>query len=88
MVRSEWELELHARHVRREATTAARQARLLALAGMGDGTRPRDGAGAVAAEVVAGWLEGAAARLRRAAAPRRMDAVLIGGDGERLPFRF
>jgi hypothetical protein len=86
MVRTAWELEQHARHVQREAMGAARQRRLLALAGMADGARARDGAGAVAAEVVAGWLEGAAARLRRAGARPAVDPLLAGREADGLPF--
>lgn len=76
MVRHEWELEQHARHVQRDALDAASRRRMLALARRGDGRR-RD-IGAVAAVVVAGWLEGAAHRLRRAAGAGRIEPVMAG----------
>ncbi len=82
MVRNEWELGQHARHVRREAMDAASRRRMLALAESGNGGRR--GIGAVAAEAVAGWLEGAARHLRRAAGSGRIEPAMAGSAATRL----
>lgn len=82
MVRNEWELGQHARHVQQEALDGANRRRLLALADRGNAGR--HGLGATAAVVVAGWLEGAAGRLRQAAGPNRVEPALAGPAATRL----
>lgn len=82
MVRNAWELGQHARHVQQEALDAARRRQVLALAERGNGGRR--GVVAASAVVLAGWLEGAAVRLRQAAGPRRIEPAMAGPTAPRL----
>lgn len=80
MVRNDWDLEQHARHLRREALAASTRHRLLAEAGRPAGKRSI--VPARAAESVANWLETAADRVRRSAArPTATPTIADGRQG-------